>query len=125
MRFAHSYSYQYEEKEYVDENGNEVDEKTDLTKLTIDEVQKLKGIKKSVVEQYINHEHYKSCLFDGQNHYETMETFRSYNHNISNISENILALSRYDDKRYTLDDGIETFAHGHIRTKKIIFPING
>ena len=29
-------NYQYEEEVYVDENGNEVDEKTDLTKMTID-----------------------------------------------------------------------------------------
>ena len=33
-------SLQYKKEVYVDENGNEVDKKTDLTKLAIDEVQK-------------------------------------------------------------------------------------
>ena len=113
---AKAYSYQYEKEVYVDENGNEVHEKTDLTKLTIDEVQKLNGMKKCVVKNNINHEHYKRCIFDGQKHYETMKTFRSYNHNISTISQNKLALTRYDDKRYILDDGIETLAHGHYKT---------
>ena len=105
---------------YVDEN-NEVHEKTDLAKLIIDEVQKLKGMKKYVVQENIIHEHYKRCLFNGQKHYETMETFRSYNQNISTISQNKLALSRYEDKRYILDDGIETFVHGHYDSTEFVY----
>ena len=77
------------------------------------ESKKLKGIKKSVVKKKIHFEHYKDCLFTGRDHYAQMVTFRSKLHQISTIEQIKKSLSRYDDKRYILDDGISTRAHGH------------
>ncbi len=77
------------------------------------ESKKLKGIKKSVVKKKIHFDHYKDCLFTGQVHYARMITFRSKLHKIDTIEQIKKSLSRYDDKRYILDDGISTRAHGH------------
>ncbi len=35
------------------------------------------------------------------------------------IHQKKVALSNFDDKRYILDDGITTLAHGHYRIKDI------
>ena len=77
------------------------------------ECKKLKGIVKSVVKQNIHHDHYKKCLFDNQNSYASMNSFRSYNHQFKTIRQIKSALVNFDDKRYTLSDGIHTLAHGH------------
>ena len=77
------------------------------------ENKKLKGIKKSVVKKKIYFEHYKDCLFSGVDQYARMVAFRSKLHKISTIEQVKKSLSRYDDKRYILDDGISTRAHGH------------
>ena len=74
---------------------------------------KLKGIKKCTVKKKILFEHYKRCLLDGEDHYESMVTFRSKLHKISTIEQVKKALSRYDDKRFIMNDGISTNAHGH------------
>ena len=80
---------------------------------TIIECKKLKGIKKCVVRKKIHFEHYKQCLLDGKDRYASMVTFRSKLHKISTIEQVKKALSRYDDKRFILKDGITTNAHGH------------
>ena len=77
------------------------------------ESKKLKGIKKSVVKKKIHFDHYKDCLFSGRGHYAQMVSFRSKLHKIDTIEQIKKSLSRYDDKRYILNDGITTRAHGH------------
>ena len=74
---------------------------------------KNKGIKKSVVKQTIQHEHYKQCLFNDLQLYASMNTFRSYNHQIKTIRQTKSALLNFDDKRHLLKCGIKTLAHGH------------
>ena len=78
------------------------------------ENKKLKGIKKCTVKKKILFDHYKDCLYDGKDRYASMVTFRSNLHRISTIEQTKKALSRYDDKRFILNDGIATNAHGHI-----------
>ncbi|CAG2214067.1 unnamed protein product [Mytilus edulis] len=73
---------------------------------TLCEKKTAKGIKKSVIKHDTRHEHYKQCLFT---------QIRSYDHTLYNISINKLGLSPYDDKRYLLDDGIQSLAYGHWR----------
>lgn len=77
------------------------------------ESKKLKGIKKSVVKKKIHFEHYKNCLFSGRDYYARMVTFRSKLHQVSTVEQVKKSLSRYDDKRYILNDGISTRAYGH------------
>ncbi|XP_071152225.1 uncharacterized protein [Mytilus edulis] len=74
-----------------------------------------KGIKKSVIKHDTRHQHYKQCLFNKEIHMSTMTQIRSYDHKLYNISINKLGLSPYDDKRYLLDDGIQSLAYGHWR----------
>lgn len=74
-----------------------------------------KGVSKSVIRSKLRHTSYKQCLFERQSHMETMVTFRSDKHQIHTIALNKTTLSPFDDKRYILNDGIHTLAHGHWR----------
>ena len=76
-------------------------------------VKKNKGIVKSVIKQNIQHEHYRQCLLNNESLHVSMNTFYSYNHQIKTIRQCKSALVNFDDKRYTLSDGIHTLAHGH------------
>ena len=77
------------------------------------ESKKLKGIKKNVVKKKIHFEHYKDCLISGRDHYARMVTFRSKLHVVDTVEQIKKSLSRFDDKRFILDDGISTRALGH------------
>ena len=79
------------------------------------ESKKLKGVKKCVVKKKIHFEHYKDCLLSGRDHYAQMVTFRSKLHVVDTVEQIKKSLSRYDDKRFILDDGISTRAHGHYK----------
>jgi len=83
---------------------------------TKDKVKKVaKGIKKSVIEKDVTVENYKQALFEGQNIYKKMKSFRSYKHQLYTIEVNKSGLCAYDDKRYVLEDGVSTLAHGHYK----------
>ena len=75
-----------------------------------------KGISKDVVKKNIDHEDYLSILQNStiQNH--KMKTIRSDNHVVSSYEINKISLSCYDDKRYILDDGITSYAYGHVNS---------
>ena len=42
-----------------------------------------------------------------------MNTIRSDHHKLFTYNINKIGLSAFNDKRYILDDGISTLAHGH------------
>ena len=50
-----------------------------------------------------------------------MKRLLSEKHNIGSYVLNKVSLSCYDDKRYVLDDGINSVAHGHKNIDKIKF----
>ena len=77
------------------------------------EEKKCKGVKKAVVRKSIHFEDYKKCLLDGQAIHRTMNIIRSHQHEVYSERVNKVALSREDDKRIILEDGIHTLAHGH------------
>jgi hypothetical protein len=72
-----------------------------------------KGVKRSVVKKDITHEDYKKCLFGGEKVLRKMNVIRSHGHNIYSEEVNKIALSREDDKRTILSDGIRTNAIGY------------
>ena len=72
-----------------------------------------KGINKSVVENNISHEDYKQALFSKQQMNHLVVQFRNLNHQIYTVENNKASLSPFDDKRYILNDGVETLAYGH------------
>ena len=103
-------------------NGNVIDEFVGLrAKLYSykmfegEESKKCKGVKKSVVKKSITHEDYKKCLTDQKPQLRKMNVIRSYKHDIFTEEVNKVALSANDDKRYILEDGINTLALGHYR----------
>ena len=87
-----------------------------------EEVKKCKGIKKQVIKNNITHENYKECLFTQNVQLRKQTTIRSREHVVHTEVVNKVALSPYDDKRYILENGIDTLAWGHhkIRNKKIV-----
>ena len=72
-----------------------------------------KGTSKSVNKVVLRHEMYKECLMNvelrtGKVARIGSELYQIYTCNLSKIS-----LSPFDDKRYVLDDKINTLAYGH------------
>ena len=74
-----------------------------------------KGIKKSVLKKEMRHQDFKDCLFLRQDYEHTMVNFRSQHHQLFTIKQSKRSLSPFDDKRYILEDGCTTTAHGHWR----------
>jgi len=75
---------------------------------------KIKGIKKSYVKKNVHHESFLRVLNKTvPNTRAKFRLFRSTNHVINTIEMNKLCLSAFDDKRYVLDNGIDTLAYGH------------
>jgi hypothetical protein len=77
-----------------------------------------KGIKKSYVQKHVKHEHYLSTIRNKTITRARFQTINSFNHTIKTIINDKICLSAYDDKRYILDDGITTLAHGHCKLRR-------
>ncbi len=78
---------------------------------------KAKGLQKSVLNKYITHDHYKKVLFNN-NFYETkMHRIQSQFHKIETIELSKLIFTPIDDKRYILQDGVNSVPFGHINIK--------
>ena len=56
---------------------------------------------------------YESCLINVNTKIVQMNSKRSDRHKLFTHNINKIGLSAFDDKRYILDDGITTLAHGH------------
>ena len=72
-----------------------------------------KGIKKTVIKNNINHENYRQTLFNGEQIHHKMKTIRSKNHQLGSYEINKVSLSCFDDKRYILENGTNSYAYGH------------
>ncbi len=84
---------------------------TDKSKITA------KGVKKSFVTHHVTHELFRQTL---ENKTVTRAKFRaicSKQHSLHTVEIDKVCLSAYDDKRYILDDGINTFAYGQYSIK--------
>ncbi|XP_054260663.1 uncharacterized protein LOC128985297 [Macrosteles quadrilineatus] len=76
---------------------------------------KAKGVKKSVVKHELTFDDYKTCLFDSVDIYKTMNSIRSEGHNLYSIELHKKSLSAHDDKRFILENGIDTLPWGHFK----------
>ena len=73
-----------------------------------------KGIKKSVLKKDIKHQDFKDCLFEKREYQHSMMGFRSHQHQLLYTQKQTKkSLSPFDDKRFILEDGFTTRAHGH------------
>ncbi len=86
----------------------------------IKEKKTCKGVKKYVVNKDINFQNYKDALFkEGkEQQFSSMNCIRSKNHNIMSIKINKVGICCYDNKRYILNDNINSLAHGHYLSNK-------
>ena len=80
---------------------------------------KCKGIKKSVLKTELGHENYDKYLKSNDKYYEIqyndVRMFKSIGHEIFSVKQNKVSLSNYDNKRYILDNGIDTLPFGHYK----------
>ena len=72
------------------------------------EVHKAKG-----VHLKLKHDEYVDALFGRKVVRHKMKRIQSDLHEIGTYDINKISLSCFDDKRYVLDDGINTLAYGH------------
>ena len=70
-----------------------------------------KRIKKNVIKN-IKHENYRDTLFNNKQMHHKMKTIRSQNHQLGSYEINKVSLSCFDDKRYILENGHESYAYG-------------
>ena len=65
------------------------------------------------------HEDYKNTLLNEEQMRHKMRTIRSVKHKLQSFEINKISLSCFDDKRYILNDGINSYAYGHYKIKQI------
>jgi hypothetical protein len=76
-----------------------------------------KGVPKHKKHDEINI--YKDILFNETQNFVEFNRIGSKRMNVYTIHEKKIALSNFDDKRYILDDGINTLAFGHYKINEI------
>ncbi|MGI9555413.1 MAG: endonuclease domain-containing protein [Cyanophyceae cyanobacterium] len=86
-----------------------------------DEKKRAKGVKRKVVENNIRHDDYVNVLETAGQMYHTMNFIRSFQHELYSTTINKKSIGAYDDKRYILDDGVNSLAHGHFKIQKLSF----
>ena len=80
---------------------------------------KVKGIKKRYVKKNVRHSDFVAVLQRKQTHTTaTFRNFRSTNHVLETIEMTKLCLDVFDDKRYILQNGVNTLAYGHYKICK-------
>ena len=89
-----------------------------LPQVKIKNEKKAKGIKKNIIERDLDHKDYLSVLQNKAIRKHKIKTIRSDHHEVSSYEINKISLSCYDDKRYILDDGITSYAYGHVKINK-------
>ena len=78
-------------------------------------VNRAKGVQKSVVSNGISHKDYRDTLPGGGQMRHDMTTIRSDRHRLWTCEVNKISLSCFDDKRYILPSGVDSYAYGHWR----------
>ena len=86
--------------------------------LTYDGTEKktAKGVCRYVIKKQLKHEMYKNVLLTGKPTSSTMFRIRAINHQLFTEKIHKVALSAFENKRYILDNGIHTLAHGHYKS---------
>ena len=75
------------------------------------------GVKKYLAKRELKHELYLKTLMEQEDHHIRQTMFRTRHHNIHTVQQQRVGLTAYDDKRFVLEDGFNTRAHGHYRNK--------
>jgi hypothetical protein len=81
--------------------------------------QTAKGVTRTARNKF-THNDYKNCIFNQKTTYVEQTTFRSRDHIIHMEPSTKLGLNPLDDKRFTREDQISTYAHFH---KDAVYPV--
>jgi hypothetical protein len=76
-----------------------------------------KGIKESTIKSDLRFQNYYDCLFNKSQMMCKMHFIKSDKHKLHINRVNKTGLCAADDKRWIMNDGIHTLAHGHYKTK--------
>ncbi|XP_039291050.1 uncharacterized protein LOC120352832 [Nilaparvata lugens] len=99
---------------------------SDPNQLTSGLIKKAKGVRRPILgrelsklhpdaERYIVFQDYLDCLYGDEDIYREQVMFGTRKHQIMTQVMRKKALSKADEKRHILDDGITTLAHGHYK----------
>jgi hypothetical protein len=77
---------------------------------------KAKGIQKCAMET-VTHEQYLAQLHNPEENHVTVRRIGQVMHTVMTFEQQKRGLCAFDDKRYLLDDGVDTLAHGHFRIR--------
>jgi hypothetical protein len=80
---------------------------------------KAKGVSKTVTKNEIHMSDFNDVREKDFILKKSIHAIRSYKHQIYSISQNKIALSAIDTKRYIKDDGISSFAYGHYKIEEL------
>ncbi|XP_077280127.1 uncharacterized protein LOC143907319 [Temnothorax americanus] len=80
-----------------------------------DDTKRIKGVKRNVVAKKITFEDYVACLRNARELKTHQSCIRSTLHEVYTVSEQKLALSPHDDKRYVTSNGEVTLPWGHYK----------
>lgn len=80
------------------------------------------GIPRYIAARDLSHDTYLEALHSTGQYSMSIKqtTIRSKCHNIQTVTSSKRALSRYDDKRYILSDGVRSRPYGHWKNKGFI-----
>ena len=70
-------------------------------------------MRRAVVDLDITFKDYKDCVFNRKTLVVEQKGIKSFNHELYTVKETKLALTSFNDKRFLLEDGINSFAYGH------------
>ena len=79
---------------------------------------KAKGVNKKVTKNELTHNMYKTSLDNKQTLKRKMARISSQKHQVNTFILQNTALNPFDDKRWVLEDGVNTLAHGHYKSCK-------
>ncbi|XP_053205601.1 uncharacterized protein LOC128392015 [Panonychus citri] len=77
-----------------------------------------KGVQRQVVANKLSFDDYKRCLFQEEIHMVTNRRLGSTNHDIHMYTQEKIAITPLEDKRYLLGDGISSLAYGHYKIER-------
>ena len=82
-----------------------------------------KGVKRAHVKNNISHADYRRCLLSEERsdnqQIAKFNTIRSKSHQVQSLEISKVGLCCYDNKRFLLEDGIESYAYGHYKIAQL------